>query len=117
MEKDKLDKNREDFVLYVLGKVNTENKHYNQYIHAQHLGLLYLYVGHHGNWEYNWMSWDDINGDYIIDYLNEQRLNDIYVKALRSAGCKCTKPLLGYRPGVGPRCRLCNTIAELTVRY
>lgn len=31
---------------------------------------------------------------------------------LRDAGCKCEQPLLGYRPGVGPRCRLCNTVAE-----
>ena len=31
---------------------------------------------------------------------------------LRKAGCKCPKPLLGYRPGKGPRCRLCNMEAE-----
>jgi hypothetical protein len=24
---------------------------------------------------------------------------------------KCAKPLLGWNPGVGPRCRLCNTQA------
>ena len=30
---------------------------------------------------------------------------------LRLAGCRCDPPLLGYRPKVGPRCRLCNTIA------
>lgn len=29
---------------------------------------------------------------------------------LRAAGCRCSKPLLGYRPGVGPRCRTCNTV-------
>lgn len=32
---------------------------------------------------------------------------------LREAGCKCERPLLGYRPNVGPRCRLCNVIATL----
>lgn len=31
---------------------------------------------------------------------------------LRSAGCKCKQPLLGYRPNVGPRCRLCNVVAK-----
>lgn len=31
--------------------------------------------------------------------------------ALREAGCACPLPLLGTRPGVGPRCRLCNVIA------
>lgn len=30
---------------------------------------------------------------------------------LRSAGCSCPTPLLGWRPMVGPRCRLCNTEA------
>lgn len=30
---------------------------------------------------------------------------------LRQAGCICPRPLLGYRPGVGPRCRLCNLVA------
>ena len=27
---------------------------------------------------------------------------------LRAAGCKCKKPLIGYKSEVGPRCRLCN---------
>lgn len=27
------------------------------------------------------------------------------------AGCKCDQVLLGYKPGVGPRCRLCNVQA------
>jgi hypothetical protein len=31
--------------------------------------------------------------------------------ALRIAGCACPLPLFGYRPNVGPRCRLCNTAA------
>lgn len=29
---------------------------------------------------------------------------------LRIAGCKCQEPLIGYTPGIGPRCRLCNTV-------
>lgn len=28
------------------------------------------------------------------------------------AGCRCARVLLGHKPGVGPRCRLCNTQAE-----
>ena len=32
---------------------------------------------------------------------------------LRQAGCQCSKPLLGWRPKVGPRCRLCNTEGKL----
>jgi hypothetical protein len=32
--------------------------------------------------------------------------------ALQKVGCSCKRPLLGYRPGVGPRCRLCNTVAK-----
>ncbi len=27
------------------------------------------------------------------------------------AGCKCDQVLLGHKPGVGPRCRLCNVQA------
>jgi hypothetical protein len=27
------------------------------------------------------------------------------------AGCKCGAVLLGHKPGVGPRCRLCNVQA------
>ena len=34
------------------------------------------------------------------------------VMALWAAGCEDYHPLLGYRAGVGPRCRLCNTVAE-----
>jgi len=30
------------------------------------------------------------------------------VDHLRSLGCVCPKPLVGYRPNAGPRCRLCN---------
>lgn len=42
----------------------------------------------------------------------ESDLNDVLL--LRNAGCKCHVPLLGYLPGVGPRCRLCNTVVEDT---
>ncbi len=35
------------------------------------------------------------------------------IEYLRRAGCKCVQPLLGYRPGEGPRCRLCNTVARV----
>jgi hypothetical protein len=30
------------------------------------------------------------------------------IEHVRALGCKCTSPLLGYRPKTGPRCRLCN---------
>jgi hypothetical protein len=30
------------------------------------------------------------------------------VDHLRFLGCVCPKPLVGYRPNAGPRCRLCN---------
>jgi hypothetical protein len=31
---------------------------------------------------------------------------------VQELGCRCEKPLLGYSPGYGPRCRLCNVDAE-----
>jgi len=31
-----------------------------------------------------------------------------HVKMVRSSGCKCEYPLLGYIPGKGPRCRMCG---------
>ncbi len=33
----------------------------------------------------------------------------IIMEKLRGSGCKCGLPLLGSKPGVGPRCRLCGT--------
>ncbi len=38
------------------------------------------------------------------------------VEYLREAGCTCGKPLLGYIPDVGPRCRLCNTQVVMVKR-
>jgi hypothetical protein len=35
---------------------------------------------------------------------------------VQELGCRCEKPLLGYSPGYGPRCRLCNVDAEDRVR-
>ena len=35
---------------------------------------------------------------------------------LKEAGCKCRKPLLGYKPEVGPRCRLCNVQVVMVQR-
>ena len=31
-----------------------------------------------------------------------------YVALLRKEGCTCGSPLLGFIPGVGPRCRMCG---------
>lgn len=46
-----------------------------------------------------------------IEVLNqpEQEREDRDTAILREAGCTCPEPLLGETPGVGPRCRLCNT--------
>lgn len=38
-------------------------------------------------------------------------------KRLWDAGCRCTTPLLGWRPFVGPRCRLCNITANAWDAY
>jgi len=35
------------------------------------------------------------------------------IKALRKAGCKCEKPRIGYKPGKGYKCRLCNKVSDL----
>ncbi|HEY1700766.1 MAG TPA: hypothetical protein VGG75_13720 [Trebonia sp.] len=34
-------------------------------------------------------------------------------RLVRAAGCRCERPLLGWRPQAGPRCRLCNATADL----
>ena len=36
----------------------------------------------------------------------------ILTTELRTLGCQCPKPLIGYSPGYGPRCRLCQVDAE-----
>ena len=33
-------------------------------------------------------------------------------QTVHAAGCTCPQPLLGFRPNVGPRCRLCNVVAD-----
>lgn len=50
-----------------------------------------------------------------MDMMEDERAVSYYdtdcprcIDAIRHAGCTCKKPLLGHRPGVGPRCRLCN---------
>ena len=48
-----------------------------------------------------------------IDLFLRKEQCKLRVAALREAGCECEKPLLGWRPNVGPRCRLCNTVAEV----
>lgn len=80
----------------------------------------------------------DNSGDFLLDHIVENLPADQYEKAetyitayyqgnpmpdahtgrekihvalLHDAGCKCSDPLLGWRPGKGPRCRLCNTEA------
>lgn len=41
----------------------------------------------------------------------ENEIDLTRIALLRAAGCRCETPLLGYRPDVGPRCRICNTVA------
>ena len=49
-----------------------------------------------------------------VEALKTQLKDDIEdIAHLRDAGCECESPLLGYRPKVGPRCRLCNTVAKV----
>ena len=48
-------------------------------------------------------------------YCLENMFDHAKVEHLRTAGCKCQEPLLGWRPMWGPRCRLCNTEASIYV--
>ena len=70
--KSDLEKKREEFLLYVMRRCNKENRHYNQYFSAGDMGILYLYVGHHGNWESQWTAWDDMNTGFLVDYLKDR---------------------------------------------
>jgi hypothetical protein len=45
-------------------------------------------------------------------FLLTKAAEETFVPLLRAAGCHCPQPLLGWRPFVGPRCRLCNVEAE-----
>lgn len=69
-EKTQLQKDRDDFLLYVMGRCNQENRHYNQYFSAGDLGILYLFIGHGGNWDYNWINWEDVDTKYLVDFLS-----------------------------------------------
>ena len=67
------------------------------------------------------VEWPDIAA--LVEQLNKAEVASLTSKAddineehaielLRRAGCTCPVPLVGYRPGVGPRCRMCNTVAK-----
>lgn len=50
----------------------------------------------------------------LFDFLAAQAVHEEHLmrymeEILRMAGCQCKKPLLGFKPNQGPRCRLCNT--------
>ena len=94
-------------------------KHYKQ-------TLFHLCKGDDGSWE-EVMTFDShwilaiiqcllIGIDYIglrpLPDVGQIETKEIY-DALHAAGCKDEIPLLGYRPGVGPRCRLCNTTIRI----
>lgn len=56
----------------------------------------------------NWRKWLE------KEEIKPIRLTGTIIKArrlLKQAGCKCKPPLIGERPGVGPRCKLCGTVA------
>ena len=38
---------------------------------------------------------------------------EMHIWLLRKAGCACKLPLLGFIPGIGPRCRMCGVEAKL----
>jgi hypothetical protein len=46
------------------------------------------------------------------EWLTTDEAEEQTTPLLRAAGCHCWKPLLGWRPGVGPRCRTCNKEAK-----
>ena len=94
-------------------------KHYKQ-------TLFHLCKGDDGSWE-EVMTFDShwilaiiqcllIGIDYIglrpLPDVGQIETKEIY-DALHAAGCKDEIPLLGYRPRVGPRCRLCNTTIRI----
>jgi hypothetical protein len=41
-------------------------------------------------------------------YFSPEWVEGALTQHVRSMGCKCATPLLGYTPNVGPRCRLCG---------
>jgi hypothetical protein len=57
-----------------------------------------------------------VDSKYLKDGISKAPRDPEMVKLteiiLKGAGCKCGKPLIGYRPGTGPRCRQCNTVAK-----
>lgn len=48
----------------------------------------------------------DLSTPKGFTYVNREQL-------LRTWGCTCSSPLHGWRPNVGPRCRLCGVVAKI----
>jgi hypothetical protein len=46
-------------------------------------------------------------------YWSPEWVEGALTEHVRSLGCKCKSPLLGYTPNAGPRCRLCGVDAAL----
>jgi len=64
-----LDENRKAFELFILARVNERGQHYNQYFSAGDMGILHLYIGHHGNWDMDWIDWKELDTKALVDYL------------------------------------------------
>ena len=53
-----------------------------------------------------------------MEWMNEIKMTEKeekYVRLLWKNGCHCELPLLGYNPGKGPRCRMCNVEVSLSI--
>ncbi len=107
-------------------------EYYNEEVRQFNLGHDAAYAGASNDdvpqfeidtdqWRIGWVwgmwvkgEWDSLLADNIKvkaerDALKvEMRQMDL----LRLAGCRCENPLIGYRPDAGPRCRLCNVVAD-----
>jgi len=55
------------------------------------------------------LSEEDWQGHIDLEYQNG-------FPWMRRAGCRCEKPLLGWRPAIGARCRTCNVVARMFAR-
>ncbi len=50
---------------------------------------------------------------YLLLEAKKDEEETYHISLLRKAGCDCVDVLLGYRPNIGPRCRMCNTVAKI----
>jgi hypothetical protein len=53
-----------------------------------------------------------VNNGEIVCNCGYDLWRSVQIDLLHEAGCTCPSPLLGYKTNVGPRCRLCGTVAK-----